>query len=328
MRDVPFNSYEILGPLFNIQRCTDPNAVSAVYLPHYLCLKGFTEDTALIKCAHFRDGNVTLETPAQIEPFYITLENPTFSCLGPFLSLRKKIPIHGIVLIYFSILCRGEPEEEYKIHLYVLPYSTHAEEELDKENKKFGFQRIKKHEHTDAVYTKIKYLITGRPGVSAHPKTLKFALEPYQFTEIRLKETIVDILLCVSEEKTEDAVWDTHLTQSDLKNITHLLSQITIHEVAGASPLPEHFVDRHRQALIERTSHISPVLDNLLSQRLLTQEQYDTVRSRKPPQEAMRQLYVYMTMWGDNGKEKFYQALKMNNKPLIRDLETRETVQL
>ncbi|XP_075715404.1 uncharacterized protein LOC142750296 isoform X2 [Rhinoderma darwinii] len=281
---LPNYSYEILGPLFNIT-CEEPNAVSAVYLPHYLCLKGFTGRTDLIKCAHFRDGNLSLETPTQIEPFYITLENPTYSCLGPILSFRKKkIPIHGIVLIYFRILCKGEPEEELKIHLYVLPYMTNAEE------------------------------------------TLKFDSEPYQSTEIRLKEKEIDICLYVSEENSEDTVWDTHLTQSDVKDITQLLSQIGIHE--NALSLSEHFVDRHREALIQRTSNMSQVLDNLLTERLLTQEQHDTVRNTKPHQEAMRQLYIYMTIWGYGDKEKFFQALKSYNRPLIRDLEDKDTIKM
>ncbi|XP_075711672.1 uncharacterized protein LOC142748464 [Rhinoderma darwinii] len=329
LKDLPDNTYVILGPLFNI-KCGERDAVSAVYLPHYLCLKGFNGGKSLIKCAHFKGGNLTIETPTRTDPFYITLENPTFSCFGPVLSFRnKKIPIHGIVLLYYKILCKGCPEEEFKIHLYVLPYSTDAEESLDKKNKKFGFQRIKKHEHTtDTVYTKIKYLVAGRPGVPVHPKTLKFHSEPYQFTEIRLQEKDINMFLFVAEENTEDTVWDAHLTQSDVKDITQSLSQLTIQEDAGACSLPKHFVDRHREALIQRTSNISPVLDNLLSQRLLTQEQYDTMRSRQPHQEAMRQLYTYLDIWGYSDKEKFYQALKKNNEPLIRDLECKDTIRL
>ncbi|XP_040271228.1 uncharacterized protein LOC120986628 isoform X2 [Bufo bufo] len=325
LKHISGNPYEILGPLFNILNCGEPNAVSAVYLPHYLCLNVFDEDLSQIKCAHFRDGNMTLESPAQIEPYYIKLENPTFSCLGPLLSLiKKKLPIHGSVFIYFRILCKGYPYEEYKIHLYVLTYSTNAEKILDKKNKKCGFQRIRKPEHTDTVYTKIRYLITGNPGVLAHPKTLKFDSERYQFTELRLKEKDVDTYLSVSEETSEDTVWDAHLTQGDIKDIAQLLSSLTIREVAGACPSPHHFVDGHRDALIQRTTNIDPVLDNLLSQRLLGQEQYNTLRHLRPRQEAMRQLYDYMTSWGHSDKEKFYQALQMHNGRLIRDLENED----
>ncbi|XP_072006110.1 uncharacterized protein [Engystomops pustulosus] len=374
LKDLSYTSYEILSPLFNIQTHGEPNAVSAVYLPHYLCLKGFSGDISLIKCAHFKDGNLTLETPTQIEPFYVLLKNPTFSCLGLLTALgKKKTPKHGIVLLYFKILCRGDPNEEYKIHLYTVPYTVNVEESLDQENKKFGFQRVKKYEHTnDAIYTKSKYLITGHPGVLAHPKTLKFDIEPYQFTEIRLKEKTADIFLYVAEEKTQDTVWDTRLTQNDLMDVAQLLSSLTIHrdlpspsvssdmgrwnepqqlihkvetkqsyraatprteeqprEVAGACALyPEHFLDKHRDALIQRVSDMGQILDHLLKHKLLTQEQYDNIRSIRPRQEAMRQLYGYMTIWGHCDKEKFYQALKMYNEPLVRDLEDKDTIKM
>ncbi|XP_072006109.1 uncharacterized protein [Engystomops pustulosus] len=372
LKDLSYTSYEILSPLFNIQTHGEPNAVSAVYLPHYLCLKGFSGDISLIKCAHFKDGNLTLETPTQIEPFYVLLKNPTFSCLGLLTALgKKKTPKHGIVLLYFKILCRGDPNEEYKIHLYTVPYTVNVEESLDQENKKFGFQRVKKYEHTnDAIYTKSKYLITGHPGVLAHPKTLKFDIEPYQFTEIRLKEKTADIFLYVAEEKTQDTVWDTRLTQNDLMDVAQLLSSLTIHRdlpspsvssdmgrwnepqqlihkvetkqsYRAATPrteeqpregacalYPEHFLDKHRDALIQRVSDMGQILDHLLKHKLLTQEQYDNIRSIRPRQEAMRQLYGYMTIWGHCDKEKFYQALKMYNEPLVRDLEDKDTIKM
>ncbi|XP_056425986.1 uncharacterized protein LOC130367542 isoform X2 [Hyla sarda] len=329
LKNFPDKSYEILGPLFNITTIGEANAVSAVYLPHYLCLKGFSEDTALIKCAHFKDGNMTLETPTQIDPFYITLENPEFSLLGAIMSFvfPISIPIHGIVLIYFTILCKGNPYEEHRIHLYVLPYTANVEETIDKANKEFGYQRIKKPEHTiNPVYTKIKYLVTGDPGVSVCPKTLMFHTEPYQYTELQLKEKDVDIALNVSDENSKDPVWKTQLTQCDMMNITQLLSQLTIHEGACAAPL--HFVDRHRDILIQRSSNMDSVLDILLQERLLDQGQYETVRCRQPDHEKMRQLYAYMTSWGYNDKEKLYQALKKKNSPLIRDLESKDNVNL
>ncbi|XP_072006424.1 NACHT, LRR and PYD domains-containing protein 1b allele 3-like [Engystomops pustulosus] len=328
LKDLSYTSYEILSPLFNIQTHGESNAVSAVYLPHYLCLKGFSGDISLIQCAHFKDGNLTLETPTQIEPFYVLLKNPTFSCLGLLTALgKKKTPKHGIVLLYFKILCRGDPIEEYKIHLYTVPYTVNVEESLDQENKKFGFQRVKKYEHTnESIYTKSKYLITGHPGVLAHPKTLKFDIEPYQFTEIRLKEKTADIFLYVAEEKTQDTVWDTRLTQSDLMDVAQLLSSLTIHR--GACDLYPDFVDKHRDALIQRVSDMGQILDHLLKHKLLTQEQYDNIRSIRPRQEAMRQLYGYMTIWRHCDKEKFYQALKMYNEPLVRDLEDKDTIKM
>ncbi|OCT59027.1 hypothetical protein XELAEV_18001517mg [Xenopus laevis] len=80
------------------------------------------------------------------------------------------------------------------------------------------------------------------------------------------------------------------------------------------------FVDQHRVALITRVSNIDPVLDDLLDNGILTQEQYDKVRSNRTSQEKMRQLYDYVRSWGRDEKESFYQYLLEHNEPLIRDL--------
>ncbi|PIO40655.1 hypothetical protein AB205_0064920 [Aquarana catesbeiana] len=116
---------EVLGPLFNIKTPVEPNIVSAVYLPHYLCLKELSTDLSSIKCAHFKDGNLSVETPTQVLPFHVILENPSFSSLGVFFlnllprAVTKFIPIHGKVLLYFKKA--GKQCVEYKIHLYLLP---------------------------------------------------------------------------------------------------------------------------------------------------------------------------------------------------------------
>ncbi|XP_068099984.1 uncharacterized protein [Hyperolius riggenbachi] len=322
----PFDEkYEVIGPLFRIDTSVT-NVVSAVYLPHYLCLKSFTGDKSVIKCAHFTDVNMSLETPTQVEPFHISLKNPTFSCLGPLLfRSKKKTPIHGIVLIYFRMICPGDPEcEERKIHLYLLPLVAQIEQNLDKKKMNSGFQRVDKPPHpSDRVYSKLKYLITGHPGASILPKTLQFQTihpsEPYQFTEIKIKQRECDITLHVAEDSTKETVWETEITRGDIKDITISTLQLTVQE--GASLAPQHFVDRHRTALIARLSHVEPILDDLLELGLLETEQYDTICKKKPHQKKMRKLYEYVPMWSNTDKDKLYQAMQKSNAPLIVDLE-------
>lgn len=317
LEDIVGDKYEPMGPLFNI-KINQPEVVSVVYLPHYLCLAGFTGDLSWIICAHFKNGNMTLETPTRIKPFYIIFKNPDFSCLGPLLSLvRKKTPIHGIVLIYLRIVCPGEPEyQEYKIHLYLLPSTVHIREKLNKIKAESGFQRIEKPAQTSRpVYMKKKYLITGQPEADVEPKILQFKAreDPDEFIEISVKRDDTNIELYVAEEDDKDTVWCAKLTKGDVRHIAKFVSVPSVDE--------EHFVDKHRKALIERLSHVVPVLDDLLGQKLLTQEQYEVIRKKEPHQEKMRQLYQFMTIWGNTDKEKLYRAIWRNNEPLIRDLE-------
>lgn len=90
---------------------------------------------------------------------------------------------------------------------------------------------------------------------------------------------------------------------------------------AGARPSDKHFVDKHREEIISRCTLVDPILDRLLSLELLTDEQYDSVRAMTTTQNKMRELYKFIIAWGAADKEKFYNALKTHNAPLVRDLE-------
>ncbi|XP_068103267.1 apoptosis-associated speck-like protein containing a CARD [Hyperolius riggenbachi] len=83
----------------------------------------------------------------------------------------------------------------------------------------------------------------------------------------------------------------------------------------------EHFVDRHQVALKERITEVSGILDSLLAKKLVTEEQYDTIRSKGTPQEKMRELFLCIRSWGKPDKDDFYQVLKEKHGPLVRDLE-------
>ncbi|XP_068099902.1 uncharacterized protein [Hyperolius riggenbachi] len=325
LKDIPADKYEIISPLFQIQP-QESTVVSAVHLPHFLCLKGCTDDISSIKCAHFIDGNLSLETPTQIEPFYITLKNPSFSLLGfawPFTGSRKT-PIHGNVLVYFKTLCPGNPKyQEYKMHLFLLASMPNNKQYLDKEKKIIGFQRIAKPiQPITTVYPGTKYLITGKPGGTVRPLTLEFQTsyppESDHFAEVKVTEKDVDIYLAAAEEGTTEKIWEAEISRGDIRDNTAFNTPVKVEEGRG------HFVDEHRAALISQVSLVEPILDDLLSEKLLTNEQYDNVRGAATSQEKLRKLYDYVRVWGDADKDKFYLALKRSNEPLIRNLEHSE----
>ncbi|XP_063286888.1 apoptosis-associated speck-like protein containing a CARD isoform X1 [Pelobates fuscus] len=88
-----------------------------------------------------------------------------------------------------------------------------------------------------------------------------------------------------------------------------------------ADTAAEHFVDRRRAELISRMGLVDPVLDDLLSRKLLTDEHYSIVRSKATSQDKMRELYGFSRSWGVGDKDAFYQILRKHNEPLIIDLE-------
>ncbi|XP_075037530.1 NACHT, LRR and PYD domains-containing protein 1b allele 2-like [Mixophyes fleayi] len=324
-RQIEENGYEIVGPLFKINVVS--GAVSAVYLPHYLCLEDLGGDKSLIKCVHFKDGKMSLQTPDKIEPSNIMLENPTFSCVAPlmirshFWKLRKKYtPIHGKVLLYFRVVC---PEVSacklYRIHLYLIPRGQPQIKKLDKLKKEFGFKRVDKPPQTrNSLNTKTDYTIDGGRDVDLSDKILKLKihddLEKYPYIEVNVKGDATEILLSLKEK--DNLIWNGKLTEGDLRELTFQCIQ------QKGNFLPkESFLIKHRQVLISEVTKVELVLDHLLAEKLLTGEEYDFVLSKQTSQEQMRALYGCVKSWGDDDQIKLYKILKITNGPLIRKLK-------
>uniref|UniRef100_A0A663LWI3 FIIND domain-containing protein n=1 Tax=Athene cunicularia TaxID=194338 RepID=A0A663LWI3_ATHCN len=105
------------GPLFHIE--VQPGVVEAVHLPHFICLAGDV-DTSLCSIAHFKSGQMALETPTRVIPFSAVLEKPNFSLLGvlwrKLRSTLKSIPAHSVVLIFHQLRAAVTT-----LHLYLIP---------------------------------------------------------------------------------------------------------------------------------------------------------------------------------------------------------------
>nr|XP_004671098.1 apoptosis-associated speck-like protein containing a CARD isoform X2 [Jaculus jaculus] len=81
-----------------------------------------------------------------------------------------------------------------------------------------------------------------------------------------------------------------------------------------------HFVDQHRQALIVRVTDIDGVLDALYG-KVLTEEQYQAVRSETTNPTKMRRLFSFAPAWNLTCKDLLLQALRDTQPYLVADLE-------
>uniref|UniRef100_UPI0037E947F6 apoptosis-associated speck-like protein containing a CARD n=1 Tax=Semicossyphus pulcher TaxID=241346 RepID=UPI0037E947F6 len=83
----------------------------------------------------------------------------------------------------------------------------------------------------------------------------------------------------------------------------------------------KHFVDKHQLQLINRVSHIAPILDELLERQVLQPESYDDIWVLPTSQGKMRKLYSGCLKSGTASKDIFYDILVKNEKYLIEDLK-------
>lgn len=82
----------------------------------------------------------------------------------------------------------------------------------------------------------------------------------------------------------------------------------------------QHFVDRHRAALIQRVSNVGPLLDGLLDKRVIQQEMYERILAVPTNQAKMRELYSALKA-GPASKDIFYDCLVKREPYLIDDLK-------
>uniref|UniRef100_A0A803Y8H8 Uncharacterized protein n=1 Tax=Meleagris gallopavo TaxID=9103 RepID=A0A803Y8H8_MELGA len=110
-------------------------------------------------------------------------------------------------------------------------------------------------------------------------------------------------------EVTADVLWAMGWMALQQHPTTHLST------IAGL-----HFVEQHREQLIQRVTSVSTVLDRLYG-HVLSNEQYQRIRAMPTMQEQMRLLYSFTPSWDVTCKDLFLDALKDTNSHLIQDLQ-------
>uniref|UniRef100_A0A8C3T486 Apoptosis-associated speck-like protein containing a CARD n=1 Tax=Chelydra serpentina TaxID=8475 RepID=A0A8C3T486_CHESE len=82
----------------------------------------------------------------------------------------------------------------------------------------------------------------------------------------------------------------------------------------------EHFIDQHREQLIQRVRQVDGVLDKLYS-TVLDNEQYQSIRAERTDPEKMRKLFDLLPSWNRDCKDQLYQVLEAKQKFLIQELK-------
>ncbi|XP_061447578.1 uncharacterized protein LOC133367498 [Rhineura floridana] len=146
------------------------------------------------------------------------------------------------------------------------------------------------------------YFVQKIDDVDIHPRKLKFqhldANMEQQYLELYTRHIQNELELNLMEKGKPELDWEAHVGR-DL-----------------------HFIDQHREQLIQRTTNVEGVLD-VLHGTILDEEQHQKISSRGTNPEKMRELYRLVPSWNRACKEWLYEALKTKHPHLIDDLERR-----
>ncbi|XP_052561383.1 NACHT, LRR and PYD domains-containing protein 1b allele 2-like isoform X3 [Tympanuchus pallidicinctus] len=305
------------GPVFDIR--VTLGAVEAVHLPHFLCLAEGNVNTSEMRIGHVVNGNLLLEKPDAVKPFHAELRDPSFSPMGVILlsAAFPFIPVHSLVLLYRVIRAA-----DITLHLYLIPNNHGLEKVVDKDEKRRGHSLLvnKPPQTKRPLNFNTWYRVSGPSQAEINPQELKFVYLTSDSRQLHtevynkdLQEGMQLTLMKVAQEgeKECDPLWAAFLRAGDI-------------EPPAASPPSYsaglHFVEQHREQLIQRVTSVSTVLDRLYG-HVLSNEQYQSIRAVPTMQEQMRLLYSFVPSWDIACKDLFLDALKDTNSHLIQDLQ-------
>ncbi|XP_019344090.2 apoptosis-associated speck-like protein containing a CARD [Alligator mississippiensis] len=119
----------------------------------------------------------------------------------------------------------------------------------------------------------------------------------------------MNIKLHITEVSSTEILWEAMVREEDIQR-------------ARSSPEEQadpHFIDRHREQLIQRVTVVDALLDKLYGP-VLDEEQYQRIRAGATNQDKMRRLYDLMPSWDRACKDCLYRALKVQHKHLVAEL--------
>ncbi|XP_032639751.1 NACHT, LRR and PYD domains-containing protein 1b allele 2-like isoform X2 [Chelonoidis abingdonii] len=304
------NQWMVAGPLFDI-RVEPTEAVAAVHLPHFLCLRD--ADNSRMQIAHFIDEGMTLENPTRVRSFHAVLENPSFSPIGVFWRREnsdQRTQLHSIVLLY-----QAQRRVNLTLHLYLIPDDgsrVKAVKDYEKECQSWFVS--KSHFTAKPLHFDSLYIVSSPSEITVTPKELPFLDKPAEafqpFTEVHTTDVKKELELSLVGKKDGKPIWEAVIRPEDLAP-------------SGSSikmQIDTHFVDQHREQLIKRVTAVDSILDSLHGV-VLDPEQYQSIRAERTNPDKMRKLYELVPSWNSGCKEKLYQALKDKHRHLVEQLE-------
>ncbi|MEQ2233038.1 hypothetical protein ILYODFUR_017652 [Ilyodon furcidens] len=311
------------GPLIDITVTT--GKINEVYLPHWICIDDIPSLLENFSVLNIKDSGDVLEKVFEVTTTHVRLTEPVFSPLAALINSVFRVKVACNLLIYYK------PHTPFlKLHVYLILQDPALQQSVHKEESSFGYEVIRKprpdkYLRMQQGFTLSAAIDTAR--VQPQTLTLRYDSQDPNFYEVFIENPNrnFDLSLLCADSKKEDKkpypVWTCEIRRDD-----HPKSGPV--EAAGSSgratclrsPDEEHFVDKHREELVQRVKNIGPILDGLLQKKVLQEEMYNTIRSLQTSESQVREIFSCLRA-GDACKDIFFSILQNKERNLIADLQ-------
>ncbi|KAM4568374.1 NACHT, LRR and PYD domains-containing protein 1 homolog isoform 2-T2 [Fundulus diaphanus] len=315
--------YRSADPLINITVIT--GKIKEVYLPHWICIDDIPNLLESFSVLHINDSGDVLEKVSEVTATHVRLTEPVFSPLAAVISSIFRVKVTCNVLIYY------QPHMPFlKLHVYLILHDPALQQSVHKEESSSGYEVIKK--PRPDKYLRMQQGFTLKAAIETakvQPKklTLRYDSQDPNFYEVFIENPTRNFdltLLCADSRKKEaklHPVWTCEIRRDDHPKSGLVEAAASSGGATGlSSPDEEHFVDKHREELIQRVSNVGPILDRLLQKKVLLQETYDTISSLPTSVVKMREIFSCLRA-GVACKDIFFNILQEKERFLIADLQ-------
>ncbi|XP_042368627.1 NACHT, LRR and PYD domains-containing protein 1 homolog [Plectropomus leopardus] len=242
----------------------------------------------------------------EVTSSHVKLIQPVFS---PRLVMIRKI-LGLPVKVFYDVWIYMTIQSALTLHIYLVPPDKALKKEVEKQHYSRGYLKMLKPGPDKPMLLGSNFsLTTDKADAKIQPSTRELRYDSTNQFEVFIRNADDDFTLKLKSEK--NTTWTCSIYKEDYQ------SQSPDHEQG------QHFVDRHRTALINRVTDTDAVLDKLLHKELISNERYDAIRALTTTQDQMRDILRCVTAAGTQGKDALYEILKRmrSMRPLVRELE-------
>ncbi|XP_035986251.1 uncharacterized protein LOC105923241 [Fundulus heteroclitus] len=317
--------YRPAGPLMDITVFS--GKMMEVQLPHWVCIDGVPQLLENFAVLHVNDCGDVLEKVTGVTATHVRIRDPVFSLLAALINYFLFPKITCNTLIYY------QPKTPFlKLHIYLIPLDPALKllSSVDKIQEKhldclLSSQSIHR-EETSLGYEVIKKPRPDTPLKRGHVFALKATVETakIQPPKMTLRHDSQDPNFYEVFIQNPDRNFNLELLQTCSEKVWHCEIRKDDHPKSGsyeggAPTEGEHFVDRHREELIQRVTNIAPILDGLLQRNVILQETYNQILRLQTTQSQMREIFICLRA-GDACKDIFFSILQEKERFVINNL--------
>ncbi|KAI3376232.1 hypothetical protein L3Q82_016740 [Scortum barcoo] len=338
--------YMPAGPLLDIT--VTAGKLEEVHLPHWICVEHNSKISDMFAVRHVDSCGDFVEQVSEVTSSHVKLFQAVFSPRGAMILKKLSFPVK----VRYDVLIYKTIKTALTLHVYLVPPDPVLKQAVEREEKSDGSKRIRKPNPDKSLQMENHFFLsteTDSSEISPDKLKLRYEGRSPNFFEVFIRNAKSDFSLKLESEqkksREKETIWSCTIRTDDYQNRNTDHEQgkiITMHYYFNLAKLiirlskccfniasfsltasGQHFVDRHRTALVNRVRETGAILDLLKDRGLISNESYDSVRALNTTQDQMRDILKFVTSAGQRSKDLFYEILKGLRclQPLISELE-------